>query len=235
VDIKLAEKAMEDARGTFAVKTTNKVYVSPKTNPGMLTDSEVSGQTKLMELMPKTAELDKAIRRNKDQLASTAFNLRTNNPQNGTPYERGKKMSEDKMCLATGNCGEQAAVAAFLAIKSDPNVKAKTYLVTVCPPGDHVFCVTDLSTAPSWKNVADMVKDFGNCFGIVIDPWMNFACHVSEYEQEAEKKMKQWLSKGKRIWWQGNDVKNPKVGWYQPGGDYVARFLDSPLTYEKAA
>ena len=233
-----AQKAMKEARGTFDVKTTNKVYVRTKTDPTMLTDDQVAAHTVVMGCLaqangPDKAELQKAIRRNKNQLESAKARLRTNNPNGGTPYERGKKMKEDNMLyVATGNCGEQAAVAAFLAITADRSIQAKTYLVTVCPPGDHVFCVTNLATAaaPSWKTVADMENDLG--FGIIIDPWMNFVCDVYEYKKKAKERMDRWLSKGKRIWWQGNNGKYG--GWYQPGGDYVARFLDSRLMYEAA-
>jgi hypothetical protein len=134
-------------------------------------------------------------------------------------------------CKSTGNCGEQSDVAAYLAIKADATNRTTTYVVKVKPPGDHVFCIVGATPQPTWETVEDMkVAHWANV--IVIDPWLNFACLARRYIYVAAAKMDIWLGKGKRIFWKGNNGQSP--GWYQPEGDYLGRFLDSDLAYEKA-
>jgi hypothetical protein len=131
----------------------------------------------------------------------------------------------------TGNCLEQAAVAAYLAVVADEANRGTTYVVEVTPPGDHTFCVVGASRRPVWRTVAEMA-DGRSGLAVVIDPWMHFACYAAEYPLFAAGKLQQWLARGKRIFWRGTDMKSD--GWYQPSGDYAARFLDSPLSYEAA-
>ena len=133
--------------------------------------------------------------------------------------------------IATGNCGEQAAVAAYRAIEIDGSVRETTWVAGVTAPGDHAFCVVGVA-GPTWKTVAAMANDVTNMFGIVIDPWMHLVCYAPQYPKVSGEKMQKWLAAGKRISWTGND--GNANGWYQPSGNYAARLLDSTLRFEKA-
>lgn len=234
--IEEAGKIANEARSCFGTKTTNKVYSSDKKSESVSWDKMTAETTSMyLEEMrsdlsaDRQKELHKFVKRNEAQLSSSELQMRTKNPRVGTPYERGKKMYESNAKdFATGNCGEQSAVAAYRAMVTDSASSLATYLVTVTSPGDHVFCLVGTVVPPSWTKVSEMKNAAATL--IVIDPWMHFACRASDYPARAGEKMDKWLKAGKRIYWSGNDGKKP--GWYQPGGDYVARFLDSKLTYE---
>jgi hypothetical protein len=235
-----ARKIMRQTRDAFSERTVNKIFAKSSADPAVLPFETGSGDAwLLMKAEAASAdaerkrELEKAMARNVTASHSINSELRLRNPpkSSGTPYERGKEMfTKGQIYKRTGNCLEQGAVAAYLAIKADATNRATTYVLTVEDPGDHVFCVVGASQKPAWRTVADMERGFA--LAIVIDPWMHFACYAAEYPRFASGKLQQWLARGKRIFWSGNDMKSN--GWYQPAGDYEARFLDSPLSYEPA-
>jgi len=236
-----AKQVMEEARRAFSLKTTNKMFDNLQLGqPAMVTWVETINETEKMlaelrfSVGAREAELKKAVTFNQRTLKSIHSDVRANNPSpnTGSPYTRGKIMFDRReLGHFTGNCSEQSAVAAYLAITIDWHVATSTYVVTIMPPGDHLFCVVGL-TGDGWPNVAAMKSDGAGPQPIVIDPWMNFVCYASQYPEKAGDKMEKWLAVGKRIAWWGNDMKTH--GWYQPGGDYVARFLDSKLKYQRA-
>jgi hypothetical protein len=237
--MKQAWEIVKKARETFSEKTNNKIYAKSSTSPNPLPDAsdaiEAASGRMAIDLvnanLERGQELTKAIARNNTVVSSDKTDLRKWNQKTGTPYQRGGAMTTwGKLFESTGNCGEQSAVAAYLAIKADSTNRATTYLVKVTKPGDHVFCVVDADGQPTWRTVGDMKTAIDSTFFIVIDPWMNFACLAPEYPDMAADKMNKWLARGKRIYWEGNNCKSP--GYYQPGGDYIARFRDSRLAYE---
>lgn len=234
-----AKRAMQESRRAFGVRTTNKIFDNTQlAQPDMVTYEQAVNEIDKMRselrfsVGAREAELEKAIRFNQRTISSIRSKIRANNPRGGTPYQRGKTMFDSPIsALATGNCMEQSAVAAYRAITLDGGVRNSTGVVTIKPPGDHMFCIVGL-TGSLWRNVASMKNDSAIPRPIVIDPWMNLVCYASQYPDEAGSKIQKWLSVGKRIFWWGNDQN--RIGWYQPGGDYVDRFLDSNLGYEPA-
>lgn len=243
MDMATALDIMAKARSAFYERTTNKLFDKSNTDPAALPDTPraIQAATQGMEdevssddiVLERKRELEKAIARNKSLEASDLVNLRAKNPDGYCPFERGKRMfNRSKHTKAAGNCLEQSDVAVFLSCKADKGSNRTTYLVKVNPPGDHGFCIVGASKKPSWTSVESMSNDVSSDSIIVIDPWMHFVCKATEYPRKASEKMQQWLGRGKRIFWNGNDTNSS--GWYQPGGDYVARFLDSKLSYESA-
>jgi hypothetical protein len=238
--MKQAWEIVELARKTFSEKTTNKIYAKSNTSrnplPNTYSAIEVASGRMAVDIvanLERQQELTKAIARNNTAASSMKTGLRDKNEERGTPYQRGRAMMTcGVLYKSTGNCHEQSDVAAYLAISDDPTNRATTWLVELQPPGDHVFCVVDADAEPKWKKVGDMKTAIESTFFIVIDPWMKIACLAPEYPDMAAAKMNKWLARGKRIFWQGNDGNSP--GFYQPGGDYVARFLDSELAFVKA-
>jgi hypothetical protein len=236
-----AHAIMREARSKFGRKTLNKVYgvASQEESPAMIAYDDLAAATNANRAFqsavdPTSAlhqQLQKAIDRNTTREDSRAKKLRDTHPVDILPpYMRGEIMCQraDTENMV-GNCAEQACVAVYLVLRKDP--QAGVWFVTIAAPGDHAFVVVGPATEPAWPTVAGMTTAADT--DLVIDPWLNLACQAKTYPTCAADKLRKWLAESKRIYWKGNDGKTE--GWYQPGGDYAARFQDSKLEYVKCA
>jgi len=132
-----------------------------------------------------------------------------------------------------GNCGEQAALSAWYALKTEFIRRDLIYIATITNPGDHVFClVTDRPIANPPQAYASVrafcgANDAPNY--LVIDPWLNTSSAGDQYLLRAGQKLEEWQQDGKRVGWahgrQGN-------GWYPPAGEYKHLFAFAPVSIQ---
>lgn len=120
-----------------------------------------------------------------------------------------------------GNCGEMAAVSAYLAISQGLAQASEVHIGTIYSPGDHVFCA--IGNQPSGSSVGTMTGG-----ALIVDPWLNTVCTAGHYFFDAQEKLKKWHRDGKRVI---STSSTGELGWYDPGGTYMTRFISAPLGF----
>ncbi len=130
-----------------------------------------------------------------------------------------------------GNCGEQAALAAWYVLKSEFVRRDRIYIATINNPGDHVFCVVSELPIPAGGQNYASVREFCGArvaaSYLVIDPWLNTSCAADQYLVLGRQKLNKWQTDGKRVCWHAG-CQGP--GWYPPAGEYANLFAFAPLT-----
>jgi hypothetical protein len=121
-------------------------------------------------------------------------------------------------------------MAAWYVLKSRFIRSDLIYIASVCAPGDHAFCiVTDTPIAERNRTVAS-VREFCQSSVapgyLVIDPWLNTTCTADQYLLQSGKKLAEWNTEAKRIYW---DYGSKGAGWYPPTGEYASEFANAPL------
>ena len=226
MDLSTANDILKRVRVFYAGgnKSTNKLYNTSIDEAVFSHDMEAHANTQ-----KALAEFDSDELLQKDVKRATHADIaRTTRPivsaatANKSRYEKGKIIyaSSD---YASGNCGEMANVASYLAISVFGADRTEVWIGRITRPGDHVFCL--VGPTPKAKSVQQM-----NNSSLVIDPWLNTSCTASQYEHRAMAKFWKWHKQGKRIAFTGS----VGYGWYAPGGEYLDTFLTAPLSFTRA-
>jgi hypothetical protein len=226
MDLSTAGEILRRVRVFYAGghKSNNKLYNALTDEAVYPTDMKIQANTQkaLAEFDPDEV-LQKDVRRaqhaNLSGINRTIVSAAT---ANKSRYEKAKIIyaSSD---YASGNCGEMANVASYLAISVFGADRNELWIGRIAKPGDHVFCL--VGPTPAAKTVQQM-----NNGSLVIDPWLNTSCTSSQYEHRAMAKFWKWHKQGKRIAFTGS----VGYGWYAPGGEYLDTFLTAPLSFVRA-
>jgi hypothetical protein len=205
-------------------KITNKLYYASNDEAVFSHDMETQADTQktLAEFDPDEILQKDVKRATHADIAWTTRPMVSAATVNKSRYKKGKIIyaSSD---YASGNCGEMANVASYLAISVFGADRTEVWIGRITRPGDHVFCL--VGPAPKAKSVQQM-----NNSSLVIDPWLNTSCTASQYEHRAMAKFWKWHKQGKRIAFTGS----VGYGWYAPGGEYLDTFLTAPLSFVRA-
>lgn len=226
MDLSTADDILKRVRVFYAGghKSTNKLYNTSNAEAVSYPDMQTHANTqKVMAEIDPDELLQKDVKR-----ANNAVLARAKRPAvsaatvNRSRYEKGQIIYASSN-YASGNCGEMACVASYLAISVFGADRNEVWIGTITKPGDHVFCL--VGPKPAAKSVEHM-----NNSSFVIDPWLNTACTASKYEHRARVKFWKWHKQGKRIAFTGS----VGTGWYAPGGEYLDTFLTAPLSFTRA-
>jgi len=129
------------------------------------------------------------------------------------------------------NCEELAKICCWKATEA----VIPAYLAAFDPPGDHAVCIVgQANTKPLdlLKNSVS-IKDYkgktGSSDAWIIDVWLNTACHIADYPEQASAKLDEWSKKGKRVTFfpvgQDDEI------WGAPGGDYKTIFMGATMSW----
>lgn len=233
MDIGQAAMLNKVVRAFFATgaKSGNKIYVSSskdfvttveasKVNTATIQDLfDVKQPSFLVRMFSAKARLAKIAKRANDGQLSMANRDQT---KYKSDYEMGESVYKStNQNFAAGNCGEMAAVSAYIAISQGLAQASEVYIGTIGAPGDHVFCA--IGPQPSGASVGTMTGS-----AVIVDPWLNTCCTAGEYFFDAQDKLKKWHRDGKRVLGTGP---SGQLGWADPGGTYATTFVTAPLTY----
>lgn len=164
----------------------------------------------------------------RDWHAGEARDLRL--PWPGSNYALAQDLVRVPMDDRSGNCQEQAALAAWHLLKSEFLPRNRIHIVSITHPGDHVFCLVSgvpiPETARHFASVSQFVQARVAPSYLVIDPWLNTCCSADQYLLRGGQKLDKWQAAGKRVSWHAG---SQGPGWYPPGGEYKTTFGQAPL------
>ena len=226
MDLSTAEDILQRVRVFYAGghKSNNKLYNASTDEVVYPTDMKIHASTQkaLSEFDPDEVLQKDVKRAQRADLSGINRPVVSAATVNKSRYEKGKIIYASSDC-ASGNCGEMANVASYLAISVFSADRNEVWIGRITKPGDHVFCL--VGAPPKAKSVQHM-----NNSSLVIDPWLNTSCTASQYEHRAMAKFWKWHKQGKRIAFTGS----VGYGWYAPGGEYLDTFLTAPLSFVRA-
>ncbi len=178
-----------------------------------------------------TREDNKADKRERDQYAAQFCLYEIQND-----FKRSEKLGSAnyaihllqlKADVRSGNCGEMADMAAYLANECEHIPADQIYIGILSSPGQHVFCLVADAVIPRANRSAQTL--FGFCKAaqnhLIIDPWLNTACLSGAYIRRTRERLIKWAGDGKRISWNGSQGQ----GWYPPAGEYMAAMQRAPV------
>ncbi|MGE0425754.1 MAG: hypothetical protein AB7O88_26070 [Reyranellaceae bacterium] len=213
-DVNMGGRIKDRVREFFqkGYKSSNKLYA-------IATDGSVD------LALWNTIQLKAATRWN-DALASRALRL----GYAASYYDLAQALVRVPMEDRAGNCGEQAALAAWFLLKSEFLRRNRIYTVEITHPGDHALCLVSQAPIPeagrTFASVGQFVRSSVARSYLVIDPWLNTCCSADQYLLMGGQKLDKWQADGKRVSWHAG---SQGPGWYPPGGEYKNAFALAPL------
>ncbi len=118
-----------------------------------------------------------------------------------------------------GNCGEQAAVALYLAYQRGGILPQHLWMWTWQKEHSGNIRDTTLSHMSAYFGTLRTNKASGNRIpvdqldGSFCDPWMNIACDSAQYIKDSNAKLSQWKEKRKELWFGEYNYQNDPISY----------------------